>query len=35
MDKIRAFYAEKDPKPYDRSKYGPIRLREEGEDKTF
>jgi 1-acyl-sn-glycerol-3-phosphate acyltransferase len=29
MDRIRAFYAEKDPKPYDRSKYGPLRLREE------
>ena len=32
MDKIRAFYAEKDPKPYDASKYGPLRLREEGID---
>jgi 1-acyl-sn-glycerol-3-phosphate acyltransferase len=30
MDKIRAFYAEKDPKPYDPAKFGPIRLREEG-----
>lgn len=29
MDKIRAFYKEKDPKPYDASKFGPIRLREE------
>ena len=30
MDKIRAFYRTKDPKPFDPSKYGPIRLREEG-----
>ena len=29
MDKIRAFYREKDPQPFDRAKYGPIRLREE------
>ena len=29
MDKLRAFYAEKDPKPFDATKYGPIRLREE------
>ncbi len=29
MDKIRAFYSAKDPKPYDPSKFGPIRLREE------
>ena len=29
MDKIRAFYASKDPKPFDPSKFGPIRLREE------
>jgi 1-acyl-sn-glycerol-3-phosphate acyltransferase len=30
MDQIRAFYAAKDPKPFDAAKYGPIRLREEG-----
>jgi 1-acyl-sn-glycerol-3-phosphate acyltransferase len=35
MDRIRAFYAEKDPKPYDRSKYGPLVLREEGTDKPL
>lgn len=29
MDKLRAFYAAKDPKPFDAKKYGPIRLREE------
>lgn len=29
MDAIRAFYKEKDPKPFDASKYGPLRLREE------
>lgn len=29
MDKIRAFYEGKDPKPYDASKFGPLRLREE------
>ena len=29
MDALRAFYAEKDPKPLDPKKYGPIRLREE------
>jgi 1-acyl-sn-glycerol-3-phosphate acyltransferase len=29
MDAIRAFYADKDPKPFDAKKYGPIRLREE------
>lgn len=29
MDKIRAFYTEKAPRPYDPSKFGPIRLREE------
>lgn len=29
MDAIRAFYAMKDPKPYDAESYGPIRLREE------
>ena len=29
MDALRAFYAEKDPKPLDGAKYGPIRLREE------
>jgi hypothetical protein len=29
MDKIRAFYAAKDPKPYDATKFGPMRLREE------
>jgi len=31
MDALRAFYAEKDPKPYHAGKYGPIQLREEGE----
>ena len=30
MDALRAFYTEKDPKPLDAAKYGPIRLREEG-----
>jgi 1-acyl-sn-glycerol-3-phosphate acyltransferase len=30
MDAIRAFYAQKDPRPFDPSKYGPLRLREEG-----
>ncbi len=30
MDRIRAFYAAKDPTAYDPSKFGPIRLREEG-----
>lgn len=35
MDEIRAFYAEKDAKPYDPSKYGPLRLREEGIDKPL
>jgi 1-acyl-sn-glycerol-3-phosphate acyltransferase len=34
MDKIRAFYAAKDPKPYDPSKFGPIRLREEETSTT-
>ena len=29
MDALRAFYAEKDPKPLVGAKYGPIRLREE------
>ena len=29
MDRIRAFYATKNPTAYDPSKYGPIRLREE------
>ncbi|MFO0676192.1 MAG: 1-acyl-sn-glycerol-3-phosphate acyltransferase [Polyangiaceae bacterium] len=29
MDRIRAFYAEKNPIPFDPSKFGPIRLREE------
>jgi 1-acyl-sn-glycerol-3-phosphate acyltransferase len=29
MDALRAFYAEKDPKPLVTSAYGPIRLREE------
>ncbi|MDP3275695.1 MAG: lysophospholipid acyltransferase family protein [Deltaproteobacteria bacterium] len=29
MDKIRAFYAEKSPTPFDPSQFGPIRLREE------
>jgi 1-acyl-sn-glycerol-3-phosphate acyltransferase len=29
MDRIRAFYAAKNPTPYAPSKYGPIRLREE------
>ena len=29
MDKLRAFYAKMDPKPYDCSKFGPIRLKEE------
>ena len=29
MDKLRAFYAEKNPTPYDPSSFGPIRLREE------
>jgi len=29
MDKLRAFYAKMDPKPYDPSKFGPIRLKEE------
>ena len=29
MDAIRAFYARQDPKPFDPSKFGPIRLREE------
>ncbi len=29
MDRIRAFYAEKNPSGYDPSKWGPIRLREE------
>ncbi len=29
MDKLRAFYAEKNPTPHDPTKYGPIRLREE------
>lgn len=32
MDRIRAFYAATDPKPYDASKFGPIRLREESSD---
>ncbi len=30
MDRLRAFYDEKDPKPLDAASYGPIRLREEG-----
>jgi 1-acyl-sn-glycerol-3-phosphate acyltransferase len=34
MDNIRAFYAEKDPKPFDASKYGPIRLREEASGES-
>ena len=34
MDGIRAFYAEKDPKPFDASKYGPIRLREEANGES-
>ncbi len=29
MDKIRAFYAEQKPVPYDPASFGPIRLREE------
>jgi 1-acyl-sn-glycerol-3-phosphate acyltransferase len=29
MDKIREFYKSKDPKPFDASRFGPIRLREE------
>lgn len=29
MDRIRAFYAEKNPRPFDPAKFGPIRLREE------
>ncbi len=29
MDAIREFYAKQDPKAYDASKFGPIRLREE------
>jgi 1-acyl-sn-glycerol-3-phosphate acyltransferase len=29
MDRIRAFYEDKNPQPFDRAKYGPIRLREE------
>ena len=29
MDRIRAFYEEKNPIPFDPSKFGPIRLREE------
>ena len=29
MDRIRAFYAEREPTPHDPTKYGPIRLREE------
>jgi 1-acyl-sn-glycerol-3-phosphate acyltransferase len=29
MDAIRAFYTEKAPRPFDPSKFGPIRLREE------
>jgi 1-acyl-sn-glycerol-3-phosphate acyltransferase len=32
MDKIRAFYTDKDPKPFDVANYGPIRLREESSD---
>lgn len=31
MDRIRAFYAEKDPKGLDHASFGPIRLREEDE----
>ena len=30
-DTLRAFYAEKNPVPYDPRNYGPIRLREEGD----
>jgi len=30
MDRIRAYYAERKPTAYDPSKFGPIRLREEG-----
>jgi 1-acyl-sn-glycerol-3-phosphate acyltransferase len=33
MEALRAFYGEKDPKPYAASKYGPIRLREEGDGR--
>ena len=29
MDRIRAFYDVKKPTPFDASKFGPIRLREE------
>jgi hypothetical protein len=29
MDALRAFYAAKSPRPYDPSKFGPIKLREE------
>lgn len=32
MDALRAFYAEKAPKAFDPSKFGPIRLREEEEE---
>ena len=32
MDKLRAFYAEKNPIAYDPSKFGPIRLKEEAAD---
>lgn len=35
MDRIRAFYADKNPAPYDPAKFGPIRLREEGIDSPL
>jgi 1-acyl-sn-glycerol-3-phosphate acyltransferase len=34
MDKIRAYYKDRDPQGFDQSKVGPIRLREEDEDKS-
>lgn len=34
MDEIRAYYAKRNAKAYDPSKFGPIRLREESADAT-
>jgi 1-acyl-sn-glycerol-3-phosphate acyltransferase len=34
MDGLRAFYAKKSPRPYDASKFGPIRLREEVDPRS-